>query len=370
MDTTVTAWGLWDCTRCGQKDISGRDKRCPSCGDPREQHELDAMRPPDDAAFDGAAISEPEELALAHDGPDWSCRYCGSNNRASSPTCDSCGGGREGQPPPPKPTPPPPPSGLLQRLLASWFTHRRRWIVGLCLVVFAGLVAWCTVDREYQGKVVGLHWTHTTTLQRWQNVNRGDWKTAVHERPEVPPRAGRGEVAGVAVTGCREKHHHDESYACGTENYQASESYSCGSTQSCSTRSNGNGSFSRTCTSRPKTCTRSVTRTRTKYCSRPIYATWCDYVTQAWVDADSTIVRGDGHDGLRFAEIATRGDRERTVQHASYKVVFAYGDDGETYTRDAPRSEYDGWQAGEPVLVSVDHLHGPTGVRRPTDPEP
>ncbi|MCY1006739.1 hypothetical protein OV079_14495 [Nannocystis pusilla] len=136
MDTTVTAWGLWDCTRCGQKDISGRDKRCPSCGDPREQHELDAMRPPDDAAFEGA------------------------------------------------------------------------------------------------------------------------------------------------------------------------------------------------------------------------------------------VVRGDGHDGLRFAEIATNGDRERTVQDGSYAVVFAYGDEGETYTRDTPKAEYDGWQAGEPVLVSVDHLHGPTGVRRPTDPEP
>ncbi|MDC0719452.1 hypothetical protein [Nannocystis bainbridge] len=370
MDTTVTAWGLWDCTRCGQKDISGRDKRCPSCGDPREQHELDAMRPPDDAAFTSAAISDRDELAVAHDGPDWSCHYCGSNNRASSATCDSCGGGRDGRPPPPKPDPTPPPSGLPDRLLASWSTHRRRWIAGLVLLAFAGLVAWCTIDREYPGTVTGLHWQHTTTLERWQNVDRGDWQTAVHERAEVPPRAGHGEVAGVAITGCREKHHHDESYACGTEDYQDSESYTCGSTESCSTQSNGNGSFTRSCTSVPKTCTRSVTRTRTKHCSRPIYATWCDYVTQAWLPARSEVVRGDGHDGLRFAEIATSGDRERTVQDGLYTVVFAYGDEGESYTRTAEKSEYDGWQAGEAVLVSVDHLSGPNNVRRPTDPAP
>ncbi|MDC0671218.1 hypothetical protein [Nannocystis radixulma] len=198
-------------------------------------------------------------------------------------------------------------------------------------------------------------------------MNRGDWQSAVHARAGVLPRAGRGEAAGVRITGCREKHHHDESYACGTENYQASESYSCGSTQSCSSRSNGNGSFTRSCTSVPRTCTRSVTRTRTKYCSRPIYRTWCDYVTQDWVPVRSEVVTGEGHDGLRFADLATAGDLERTVQSGAYAVVFSYGDDGETYTRDTPKAEYDGWQAGEDVLVSVDHLHGPTGVRRPNE---
>ncbi|MBZ5710578.1 hypothetical protein [Nannocystis pusilla] len=82
---------------------------------------------------------------------------------------------------------------------------------------------------------------------------------------------------------------------------------------------------------------------------------------------DSEVVTGEGHDSLRFAEIATAGALERTVQSGAYAVVFSYGDDGETYTRDTPRAEYDGWQAGEDVLVSVDHLHGPTGVRRPNE---
>lgn len=49
------AWGRWDCTRCGRGGISGRDKQCPGCGDPREQHALDAMRAPGEAEFTRAA---------------------------------------------------------------------------------------------------------------------------------------------------------------------------------------------------------------------------------------------------------------------------------------------------------------------------
>lgn len=353
MATEVTAWGKWDCTRCGQKDISGKEKRCPSCGDPREQHELDAMRPPDEAAFETAAIAEPEELALAKDGPDWSCGYCGTNNRASSPICESCGADRDGKRPPTEKQPAP---KKKPRSLGMWL------LCGFGVLVL--LIAWCTIDHDEDGQVVALKWEHTTTLQRWQDVSRGDWRADLRERAGTPPRAGKGEVAGVSIVGCHPKHHHDEQYACGTENYTTTESYSCGSTQSCSSRSNGNGSYTRTCTSRPKSCTRSVTKSRTKYCSQPVYRDWCDYVTQAWVDVRAEVVRGDGHEGLRFAEIAPSGDLERAAQRGDYTVSFSYGEDGEVYVKSMARGDYDSWRYGDRVLVSVDRLNGATGVRR------
>lgn len=364
MADEVTAWGKWDCTRCGQKDISGEEKRCPSCGDPREQHELDAMRPPDDAAFAAGGITDADALALAKDGPDWSCGYCGSNNRASAKTCSSCGGDRDGQLMSPSALDELDALKAEERALRQ---RRRRKIVRALLVVvglLALLIAWCTVDHDEEGQVVGLRWEHTTTLQRWQDVTRGDWKTSVRERPEVPPRGGRGEVAGVDVIGCHSKHHHDESYACGTEHYTTTESYTCGSTQSCSTRSNRNGSFTRSCTSRPKSCTRSVSKTRTKYCARPIFREWCDFTTQDWIDVRAETVRGEGHEGLRFAEVATSGDRERTVQAGEYTVTFSYGEDGEVYNKSLPRGDYDTWRYGDPVIVTVDRLNGATGVHR------
>ena len=359
MATETTAWGRWDCTRCGQKEISGRDKRCPSCGDPREQHELDAMRPPSDADFEQAAIVALEELAEAKDGPDWSCGYCGSNNRASHSICQSCGGDREQKlGPRPAPTEAPPKRG--RRRIAA--------VLAAGGVGIAGLATYGYVDHDIEGKVSRLEWSHVTEVQRWQDVTSGDWQSAVRPRAAVAPRAGAGEVAGVAVTGCRSKHHHDESYACGTESYSTTESYTCGSTQSCSTRSNGNGSFSRSCTSVPRSCTRTVQRTRTRYCSRPIYAQWCDYVTQSWLHARHETVAGEGHTGLRFAELAPQGDLERVVKHASYAVTFSYGDEGATHREEIERGAYDGWQLDEPVVVTVERFGGVVGVRRPDAP--
>lgn len=354
MSTEVTAWGKWDCTRCGQKDISGREKRCPDCGDPREQHELDAMRAPSEADFEQAAITDHEELAVAKDGPDWSCGYCGSNNRASTPICQSCGGDREQKIGPKQAAPPPPKkkSRLKALLLAG----------GLGTT---GVLVYGYVDHEIDGKVTRLEWEHRTQVQRWQDVERGDWQVSVHERAGTPPRAGAGEVAGVAITGCSSKHHHDESYACGTENYSTTESYSCGSTQSCSTSSNGNGGFTRSCHSVPKSCTRSVQKTRTRYCSRPIYAQWCDYVTQEWKPAREEKVIGEGHSGLRFAELTASGDRERVVRIGSYAVTYGYGDEGATHRVEVAKDEYDGWQLAEPVIVRVETFGGVVDVRRP-----
>ena len=376
---TTTAWGRWDCTRCEQKDISGRDKRCPACGDPREQHELDAMRPPDESEFTGAALTDPAELALASAGADWSCGYCGSNNPNDASHCGSCGGARKeaasmgkvGAPgaevaaPFPEPRaqprsssarPPPPPEPRPRPRFERW------QIAAAAAAVLGVLLYWGCRDREEEGVVTRLQWTHTSQLQRWVDKQAGDWGP-VAERAEVPPVGGRGEVAGVDVRGCHQKHHHDESYSCGTESYQGQESYTCGSTQECSTSNNGNGSFSRSCRSVSKTCTRSVTKTRTKYCSRPIYREWCDYTTQIWSNVRSADVSGEGHD-LRYAEIPTDGDRERVEHSGSYWISFAWDGGDELHKEPVERAVYDRWQVGEAAILQVEHFRGVVGFRK------
>lgn len=376
------AWGRWDCTRCGHKDISGRDKRCPACGDPREQHELDAMRPPDDDEFVSAAITDADELALASAGADWSCGFCGSNNPNDASHCQSCGGARKEAASMGKvgevgaevaaPFPEPPSSPRAPRDAAgegpSPPRPRRkleRWQVVLgVLGVLLALLWWGCRDREEEAVVSRLKWTHTTHLESWRDRATGSWGP-VSSRPEVPPVRGRGEVAGIRVNGCYQKHHHDERYSCGTESYQASESYSCGSTQVCSNRSNGNGSFSRSCTSRSKTCTRSVTKTRTKYCSRPIYAEWCDYTTQVWDEVRSEDVSGEGHTNMTYAEIATSSDLQRTRHSGKYWVSFAWDDGDETHVAEVERAEYDRWQLGDPAILQVERVRGVVGFGKP-----
>ena len=380
--STTMAWGRWDCTRCGHQDISGRDKRCPACGDPREQHELDAMRPPDDAEFTSEAITAPEELALASAGADWSCGFCGTNNSNTASDCAGCGGARSQATTMGKVGPvgsevaaPFPEPRLKVRVFPRQEAQEpprkprfKRWqivlgVLGLLLM----LLWWGCHDREETGVVTRLQWTHTTELQRWQNTSTGGW-APVHNRPEVPPRGGHGEVAGVAVSGCYQKHSHDEQYSCGTESYQASESYSCGSTQSCSNRSNGNGSFSRSCTSVSKTCNRNVTRTRTKYCTRPIYREWCDYVTQVWAPQRSAEASGEGHANLRYAEIPTSGDLERIQHSGKYQVSFAWDDGEQLHVAEVERTGYDSWQLGDPAVLQVERFHGVVSVDKPKRP--
>lgn len=359
---TVTVWGRWDCTRCSRRDISGEEQRCPECGDPREQHELDAMRPPDEAAFASQAITAPEVLAVALGGADWSCGFCGSNNRAGAATCHSCGGAR-GQAKSSGKTgdvaaevaPAAPP-----KRRASWF---KRIALGGALGA-GGLAVWGFTDHEVAGSVSRLQWQHTTHLERWQDLSAGDWQTAVQASAGRPPIAGEGAIPGVRITSCYPKHHHDETYDCGTESYEDRESYTCGETEECSTERNGNGSFTRTCHSVPKQCTRSVTRTRTKHCTRPVDATWCDYITQAWASVHSEVIAGEGHGGLRFALLAPNGDDERITQEGEYTVVFRYGADGALHTEKVPRPEYDGWEVGDAVVVVVERLGGVVEVRR------
>ena len=377
------AWGRWDCTRCGHQNITGRDKRCPACGDPREQDELDAMRPPDDSEFTSAAISAPEELAMASAGADWTCGFCGGNNPNDATQCEGCGGARKqatamGKVGPvgaevaaPFPEPPPSPAPRAAPEQAPEPKRKRRYtrrqiVLGVLGVLFV-LLWWSCRDREETGVVARLQWTHTTELQRWQDTNAGAW-APVDDRAEVPPRGGRGEVAGIRVGGCYQKHSHDERYSCGTESYQASESYSCGSRQVCSNRNNGNGSFSRSCRSESKTCRRNVTKTRTKYCSRPIYRKWCDFVTQTWTAQRSAEVSGEGHDNLRYAEIPTSGDLERIQLSGRYSVSFAWDDGEALHVAEVDRAAYDDWQLDDPVVLQVERLRGVVGFAKPRRP--
>jgi hypothetical protein len=376
--STTTAWGRWDCTRCGHANISGQDKRCPACGDPREQHELAAMHPPDDAEFTAAAISDPEALALASAGADWSCGFCGASNRNDASQCEGCSGPRQqatamgkvglvgAEVPAPFPEPPPQPRAAPIRGGVPPRKRRftRREIVLGVLGLLGIVLWWACRDREESGVVSRLQWTHTTTLQRWMDTNSGGW-APIQARAEIPPRSGHGEVAGIRVGSCYQKHSHDETYACGTESYQDSESYTCGSKEVCSTSNHGNGSFARSCHSVSQTCRRSVTKTRTKHCTRPIYREWCDYVTQVWTPQRSEDLKGEGHTNLRYPELATSGDRERLEYTGTYQVSFAWDGGDQLHVAEVDRPAYDGWQLGDPVVLQVERLRGVVGFTKP-----
>lgn len=76
--------GKWRCTYCSAVN-RGRDLDCGGCG----------VRRGADVEFflddDAPAVTDGEQLAAAHAGPDWLCETCGGSNRFHVEACQTCG---------------------------------------------------------------------------------------------------------------------------------------------------------------------------------------------------------------------------------------------------------------------------------------
>jgi hypothetical protein len=346
----------WRCGDCGADDILGRHKRCPTCGSPREKGEM-KMEGLDSAA---PAVQEAELLELARAGADWFCRGCDSGNRGDAPACASCGAPREGQAAPPSPSAAD--EARRARLTAQAEELAANAVgtisapvkmaaagISALFALLCGGGLWLHSSSVVEARVQEMSWSRSITAQRWEPTQVRAWQHEVRERPERPPVQGAGEEAGWALLGgCREEHHSDERYQCGTtreceDKYKTvQESYSCSKTEryKCGRDCKDNGNGFATC--KDKMCSRSVSDTCTrskrvkdgqtckdvpKYCTRPILRTRCDYQTQQWVDQTPVEMLGGGR-SLAWPAVPS-ADELRHLYSATYVVTVAWEEDGE-----------------------------------------
>lgn len=268
----------------------------------------------------------------------------------------------------------------------------------------SGAVLWGVQVEARLGQIESMSWERHIYEQRWTPVTRQGWKSELVERPEIPPKQGKGERAGVAINDCQMAHHHYEDYVCGTkqvpcthmqaytesysctrqqsysETYSCSrtESYSCG--QNCTTRRGANGMATRSCS--PKTCTRSVpdtctrtayrsvpdTCTRTAYrplhvsdtvdkiCQRSIEALSCSYETQEWVDSDHHMLHGSKkparwpEDSLEALERARREE----IYRIQVTLELEDSEQGPFEEGDViSKEEFSRYEVGDPVTFWV-----------------
>jgi hypothetical protein len=387
-------WGTWTCTKC-RKDNSGKLRACSKCGDERDFEELAAIRLDENAPV----VTDENELRQARLGPDWTCVACNVTVQGDQLKCPTCGAKqgattedlmfraktRAGDP--------------LERALLieqdgdvegrlalegrgtrPWYEgalgRGRDQIVrnprtsigilcGILAVVLIGFFWWGLSIHTVDGKVTGMNWTQRTERLTWTPTQMSDWEASLSNRPETKPVNGRGEVAGIRITNCAPKHHHDERYACGSHQESRSERVACGSHQSCSNSSNGNGSFSRSCSTVTDYCNRSYTVTVTDYCSRPIYRSYCSYDTQMWMQTEILSASGIGVE-TRWPEMTPRV-LDKIVHRGDWTVLIQYTDDGEVETTEnhpTSEAEYKTWSVGEKTHVDVRGWGSVSGVRR------
>jgi RNA polymerase subunit RPABC4/transcription elongation factor Spt4 len=412
-------WGTWKCTKCNA-DVSGQHRKCTKCGDERDHEELEAIRLDEEAPV----VTDAEELRMANLGADWSCKACNVTVREDQEKCPTCGAPknataddliwraktRAGDP--------------LERALIldqdgetegrlalkgqgtkPWWdgalgkaketAKERPKTLGAVLLVLVGLGVGIFFYRglrihAVEGHVSSMSWTQRSERLTWTPVTHSDWQADLVSRPEIPPSDGKGERAGVQITSCSQRRHHDESYVCGhhqeprprqvqdgTRTEERTRQVRSGSHQECTKRSRKNGSFEKTCVSVPDYRTerypvqvpkyRTVVDyvTVTDYCQRPVMRPYCSYQTQEWMQTEIRTESGEGRE-TKWPALEPK-ILDKIVRRGEWKVEITYqdGDEMETTTLfPTSEAEYKSWESNEKTHVDVRGFGSVTGVRR------
>ncbi|MBF5042294.1 hydrogenase maturation nickel metallochaperone HypA [Aggregicoccus sp. 17bor-14] len=370
--------GTWRCTSCDTQGILGRHKKCPTCGNPREEtggesdFDFGAVDPATGKSLrEGVQDASARELAGA--GEDWFCPYCQASNRGDAPRCRGCNAERPEDPAERRraraPSPPPQP----EPVATAPPKKRRAGCLPVLLLLLAGFGVyrwWGGQTHEVRGEVADLTWTRTVRRETFRPVQRQDWEDALRRQAPRMPVQGAGEVAGVAnVRDCVRRQRGTRRVADGTERVCSTRSrkVACGSEERCTRRDKGNGFAEETCQDVTKYCSESYEdcRDRTRYREEPVYGRQCTYDTFAWAPSDTRTLSGHA-DAPRWPELAA-GPLDRLRREEGYQVSVRYEGKKGPHTHllePHGEAEFGRWRMGDRVRLTVTNLGEVTKVDR------
>lgn len=182
--------GYWDCPSCGAKKNLGPNPTCGACGRPRGPN---IPFYTDDAA---PVVEDPEAVRRARAGADWSCKYCGADNRAGMLDCHHCGAGPDGAvrraqqytPLAPQASPPPKKGslGLVLGVLAG-------------LLVLVGAAVWFFFVRTVALVVTveSVTWVKTAQIEERETKTKAAWQDDVPDEARVVGQERRARAKRV-----------------------------------------------------------------------------------------------------------------------------------------------------------------------------
>ncbi len=372
--------GTWACTSCEARGILGRHKKCPHCGNPREETggESDFDFGDSDPVTGKSVregVTDARALELAGAGEDWFCPYCQASNRGDAPRCQGCNAEAPTDPaqrrrprrparaavPEPQDDAPEPPRkrrlGCMPVLL-------------LALALFGLYRWWGAQTREVTGEVVDVGWRRAVARETFSPVQREGWEDGLRRQPPRMPVQGAGEVAGVQnVRDCVRRQRGTRRVADGTERVcrERTRKVACGTEERCTRRDTGNGFAEETCQDVTRYCSESYEscENRTRYREEPVWGRHCTYDTFAWVPADRAELSGRA-DAPRWPALAA-GPRDRLRREESYQVSVRFeGKEGPATHLLEPRgeAEFKRWKVGDRVRLTVTNRGGVEKVER------
>lgn len=321
----------WTCSTCGHRCL-GRDMSCTGCGKPKlatERYEMPAATAP--------TVTDPELLRAAKAGPNWSCSYCGSDQRRLDGACDRCGAAPGLLTSPRK-------HGVTRRGPDAPITDddltkvdgRSLAILSAIVITLAVLFAWFNRTRHYEATVLGVQWEQSIAVDRYQIWTRETW------RDEVPRNAIEIQSLGSRI-------HHWDDVLDGYDTEFYTEQVACGQdctpvpercSESCTANGNGFATCNTTCTGGGMSCsTRYCSEPRTRqvprYRQEPRYADFSRFKIWDWAHHRTVVARGEAVDDLRWPDEEARlredlgaGEDEREHRSGRYEVDLTY-DEGE-----------------------------------------
>lgn len=360
-----TVEAQWTCTSCGRTGIPGRQKRCPSCGNPKDaSEEYEAPTTP------GRYLTRKELQAMGVDPKlhlsDEECAYCGAKLKPGTQKCPNCGAPlsdvgyttrkcpaceRESNAkicpncgtqtkrklvahhhseslPVRSAAPKFRPSSIDKmkdkdhRKSKSSFRKRSKWLItagqGLVfLCVISCLLVFLLFPRNEVGTVTDVAWERKILIQAYQYNRYEGWD---------PP-------AGADI-GSRERriHHHDKvqdgvEEECGYET--RCESYSVYDHTETVCYDDGTCDKKDVYRTEQKCRDERVCEEVPVYESVPVYETWYVYHVWEWVDLAPAIARGYDTD-LYWPEIQLGENQRERDRKETCSVEFT-NDKGKTY---------------------------------------
>lgn len=344
---------FWKCKKCervnsGIKGPEDESLRCPGCGNQKSD---EPWLMPEDIQ-NAPAITDPALLKMAKAGRNWTCPFCGCEERNLHGECSTCGGGKSindtHEPSDASTTPKADdaprseydPEDYYQREIRRE-EKRKVIIISLgALIAVAGIVlllVWLFASKHSIVAISSMSWQRDEVVEERHTLNGEGWESDM-------PGSSFDASCERRLKGYRECNPHrcnphSVSYEC---NCTGGDSYSCNCSRSCSSNDNGTATCSTSCSTcyTPKSCsTCSRTEYDTCYDQCPIHENWCTYQYYRW-DAIQQKTVGGTDQKLFWPGLQSIGDLQRLVRHQKFSVVFHEVDGDRQWKTEPDESTY------------------------------